>query len=79
MSGYQYILGVGVQKLVPNLHEKERYVIHCRSLQTYLSSGMQLRKVYRALLFEQSPWMDPYIRMELEKLQPPTLRKTCAN
>ncbi|KAK3783595.1 hypothetical protein RRG08_048477 [Elysia crispata] len=69
MSEYQHDLpGAGVaptevEKLVPNLRDKDHYVLHCRSLQLYLSLGMKLKKVHRALRFEQSPWMEPYIRM----------------
>ena len=72
MSDYQQeLLGVGVaptevEKLVPNLRDKERYVLHYRNLQLYLSLGMRVKKVHRALRFEQSPWMELYIRMNTE-------------
>ena len=72
MSDYQHdLLGVGVaptevEKLVPNLHNKDRYVLHYRNLQLYMSLGMRLTKVYHALRFDQSPWMEPYIRMSTE-------------
>ena len=72
MSEYQHnLLGVGVaptevEKLVPSLRDKERYVLHYRNLQLYLSLGMRLKKIHRALRFEQSPWMEPYIRMNTE-------------
>ena len=79
MSEYQHnSLGVGVaptdvEKLVPNLRNKDRYVLHYRNLQLYTSLGMHLTKVHRALRFEQSPWMEPYIRMNTE------LRKKAAS
>ena len=74
MSEYQHnLLGAGVEKLVPNLRDKERYVVHYRNLQLYLSLGMRLKRVRRALRFEQSPWMKPYIRMNTE------LRKKATN
>ena len=69
---YQHdLLGVGVapievKKLVPNLRDKERYVLHFRNLQRYLSLGMCLKKIHRASRFKQSPWMEPYIRMNTE-------------
>ena len=72
MSEYQHdLLGVGVaptevEKLVPNLRNKERYVLHYRNLQLYLSLGMRLMKIHRALRFRQSPWMEPYFRMNTE-------------
>ena len=71
-SDYQHdLLGVGVaptevEKLVPNLRNKDRYVLHYRNLQLYLSLGLRLTAVHRALRFDQSPWMEPYIRMNTE-------------
>ena len=72
MSEYQHnLLGIGVaptefDKLVPNLRNKDRYVLHYRNQQLYMSLGMHLTKVHRALRFDQSPWMEPYIRMNTE-------------
>ncbi|XP_058029287.1 uncharacterized protein LOC131193286 [Ahaetulla prasina] len=72
MSEYQHnLIGKGmastqVEKLVPNLRKKERYVLHYRNLQLYLSLGMCLKKIHRALKFKQSPWMEPYIRMNTD-------------
>ena len=43
----------GVDKLVPNLGNKIKYVVHYRNLQLYLSLGIKLTKVHRALKFEQ--------------------------
>lgn len=48
-------------KLVPNLYEKENYVVHCRNLQLYLALEMRLAKIYRVLSFKQSPWLKAYI------------------
>ena len=55
-----------VEKRVPNLHNKDRHVLHYRNLQLYMSLGMRLAKVHRAVRFDQSPWMEPYIRMNTE-------------
>ena len=69
MSEYQHELldvGVEVEKLVPNLYNKNSYVLHYRNLQLYLSLGMKLTKVRRALRFQQSRWMEPYIRLNTE-------------
>ena len=71
-SDYQHdLLGVEVaptevEKLAPNLRNKDRYVLHYRNLQLYLPLGMHLSKIHRALRFRQSPWMEPYIRMSTE-------------
>ena len=72
MSDYQDdLFGVGaapteVENLVPNLRNKDRYVLHYRNLQLYMSLGMRLTEVHRALRFDQRPWMEPYIRMNTE-------------
>ena len=39
----------GVKKLVPNLGDKIRYVVHYKNLKYYLSLGMKLVKIHRML------------------------------
>ena len=48
-------------KLVPNLMDKKKYLVHYLNLQFYLSHGMKLTKVHRVLAFRQSRWLAPYI------------------
>ena len=50
-----------VEKLIPTLGDKEKYVLHYRNLQLYLDLGMKLKKVHRVLEFDQSPWLREYI------------------
>ena len=50
-------------KLLPNLHNKERYIIHYRNLKLYQSLGMRVTTIYRAIKFRQEAWMTPYIQL----------------
>ena len=61
-----------VRKLIRNLGNKIRYVLHYKYLQLYLSLGMKLTKTYRVLKFKQFDWMKKYIDFNTEK------RKKCS-
>ena len=50
-----------VEKLIPNLYYKKRYVIHIRALEQVLKHGLVLERIHRAIEFEQSAWMKEYI------------------
>ena len=50
------------RKLVPNLRDKERYVVSLRNLQLYLRLGLKLKKVHRVVSYKQSAWLKPYIQ-----------------
>ena len=51
----------GVKKLIPNLRDKNNYVIHYRNLMQCLSLGMKLKKIHRGIKFYESEWLKPYI------------------
>ena len=51
----------GVKKLIPNLRNKNNYVIHYRNLIQCLRLGMKLKKIHRGIKFVESDFMKPYI------------------
>ena len=51
----------GVEKLIPNLYDKEKYIIHIRVLKQVIDHGFILKKIHRCIRFLQSPWMKEYI------------------
>ena len=62
-----------VDKLIPNLRDKKKYVIHCENLKQYLSLGLKLTKIHRGIKFEASQWLEKYINLDTE------LRATAKN
>ncbi|XP_057312843.1 uncharacterized protein LOC130654274 [Hydractinia symbiolongicarpus] len=50
-----------VEKLIPNLEHKRKYVVHIRALHQALKHGLELKKVYRVIQFSQKPWLRGYI------------------
>ena len=63
----------GVEKLISHFKPRKNYVVHYRNLRQYLEMGMRITAVHRGISFEQSPWMEPYIRKNTE------LRKAADN
>ena len=51
----------GVDKLVPNLYYKRKYVVHIKALKQAIDHGLVLEKILRAIEFEQLAWMQEYI------------------
>ena len=58
------------KKLVCNLRNKKKYVVHIKSLKQALNHGLKSKKVHRIIEFNQEAWLKPYIDMntELRKL-----------
>ena len=58
------------KKLVCNLYNKKKYVVHVNSLKQALNHGLKLKKNHRIIEFNQEAWLKPYIDMntELRKL-----------
>ena len=57
----------GIKKLIPNLSDKIRYVIHYKNLIYYLSLGMKLVKIHRVLTFKQSNWLKVFTDFNKDK------------
>ena len=55
------------KKLIFNLNEKSKYVVRIRTLQFYLKHGLKLKKVHRAIKFEQKEILKPCIEFNTEK------------
>ena len=51
----------GVEKLIPNLCDKRKYIVHIRALKQAMNHGLVLKKIHRCIRFRQSPWMKEYI------------------
>ena len=58
------------KKLVCNLQDKKKYVVHIKSLKQALNHGLKLKKIHRIIEFNEKAWLKPYINMntELRKL-----------
>jgi len=52
-----------VEKLIPNLWDKNKYVLHHRNLKQYLEMGMNLMKIHRGISFAEDAWLKPYIEL----------------
>ena len=57
------------EKLLGTLHCKAKYKVHYRNLKLYLSLGMKLLHVHRALAFRQEPWLKIYVELNTKMRQ----------
>ena len=55
-----------VEKLIPNLNDKKKYVIHHETLKLYLSLGLKLTKIHRGITFTECAWLKPYIDLNTD-------------
>ena len=61
------ILIDNVKKLVPNVLDKEEYVLHYKNLQLYFRLVLKLKKIHCILEFNQSQWVKPCIEFNTHK------------
>jgi hypothetical protein len=54
-------------KLIPNLKNKCKYIVHYKNLQCYINKGLKVTKIHKVMSFNQFAWMKPYI--EFNSLQ----------
>ena len=52
-----------VKKLIPNLGDKEKYVLPYENLEQYKSLGLKIKKIHRGIKFEESQWLERYIAL----------------
>ncbi len=52
-----------VEKLIPNLNDKTKYVVNHRTLKCYKKYGMKVTKVHRGIQYQERPWMGKYISL----------------
>ena len=52
-----------VDKLIPNLWNTKKYVVHYKNLNLYLSLGLKLTKIHRGVKFNESLWLEKYIAL----------------
>ena len=61
------------KKLICNIEDKEKYVMHIKVLKQALNHGLVFKKVHRLTQFNQKGWLKPYIDMNTK------LRKEAKN
>ena len=55
-----------VEKLIPTLRDKQKYVLHRENLKLYLSLGLKLKWIHRGIKFREKPWMKSYIELNTD-------------
>ena len=54
-----------VKKLIPNLYDKKKYVVHYEALKLYERYGLKMTKIHRGITFEESAWLKDYIDLNI--------------
>ena len=56
-----------VEKLIPNLNDKKKYVLHYENLNIYESLGLKITEIHRGIKFEESAWLESYIDLNTDQ------------
>lgn len=58
----KYGISIGqVEKLIPTLANKGKYILHYRNLPLSFNLGLKLSQVHQVLQLNQSPWLKQYV------------------
>ena len=49
--------------MIPNLNDKDRYIVHRKTLKQYLDLGLRIKKIHRGTSFEEETWLKSYIEL----------------
>ena len=52
-----------VSKLIPNLGNKKKYILHYENLKKYLRLGLKITHIHRGIKFKESPCLEKYISL----------------
>ena len=55
-----------MEKLIPNLYNEEKYVLHRENLKQYESLGLKITKSHKGITFHEEPWLAKYISLNIE-------------
>ena len=52
-----------IEKLIPNLWDKEKYIVHHENLKLYEELGLKISLIHRGIKLREEPWMRAYIEL----------------
>ena len=58
-----------IEKLICNIEDKEKYVVHINVLKQALNHGLILKKVHRVIQFNKKDWLKPYVDLNTKLRQ----------
>ena len=57
----------GLRKLIPNLYDKVKYIVHYKNLKYCLKLGIETIKIHRILSFKQNKWLKVFTDFNTKK------------